>query len=258
MRQALRNLLKKTPLYLPLRALAGKVDAMRRSVWLAVKQPLLRLPFYFRLRNWNQRRKQAKEQAKWERAGKPAPPPHVVKEGILREYARSFGIKTLVETGTCYGDMVEAMRPDFDRIYSIELSKRLHEIARRRFSGVASVTLIQGDSGLELGSLVGNLPGPALFWLDGHYSEGETAQGSKDTPIFEELEHIFSARREGDVILIDDARCFGTYPFYPTLDELRKFILVKKPGVLIAVEDDAIRITPGEPPSTVSGVSPGD
>ena len=66
------------------------------------------------------------------------------------------------------------------------------------------MTLIQGDSGVELGNLVGKLSGPALFWLDGHYSEGETAQGPKDTPIFEELEHIFSARRDGDVILIDE------------------------------------------------------
>lgn len=229
---------------------------MQRSVWLVIKEPLLDFRLYFKIRSWNQIRKQPRELAKWEREGRPSPPPHVVKERAIREHAARFGIKTLVETGTCYGDMVEAMRPDFDRIYSIELSERLHEIAKRRFSGVAAVTLIQGDSGVELGSLVGRLSGPALFWLDGHYSEGETAQGSKDTPVFEELEHIFNARRDGDVILIDDARCFGTYPSYPTLDELRKFILARKPRALIAVEDDAIRITPGEPPSTVSGVSP--
>ena len=243
MRQALRHLLMNTPLYLPLRSLAGKIDAMRRSVWLAVKQPLLRLPFYFRLRKWNQVRKQPRELAKCERAGKPAPPPHVVKEGILREHARSCGIKTLVETGTCYGDMVEAMRPDFDRIYSIELSERLHEIAKQRFSGVASVTLIKGDSGLELGKLLETLPCPALFWLDGHYSAGETAQGFKDTPIFEELEHIFSAQREGDVILIDDARCFGTDSAYPDLEQLRTFVMSKRSGIRVDVENDIIRIT---------------
>ena len=256
MRQALRNLLTKTPLYLPLRSLAGKIDAVQRSVWLVIKEPLLRLPLYFKIRSWNQTRKQPRELSQWEQKGKPSPPPHVVKERAIQEYAARFGIKTLVETGTLYGDMVEAMRSDFDQIYSIELSERLYEIAKRRFSRVPAVTLIQGDSGVELGNLVGKLSGPALFWLDGHYSEGETAQGPKDTPIFEELEHIFSARRDGDVILIDDARCFGTYPSYPTLDELRKFILARKPRALIAVVDDSIRIMPEEPTITVSSVSP--
>lgn len=242
MLQVIKNLLIKTPLYWPLKKLVSKLDPVRRTAWMAFKKPLVRLPLYFKFRKWNQTRTEAKDLLAWEKAGKPAPPPRVVKERVIRQYASRFSIKTLVETGTCYGDMVEAMRPDFNRLYSIELSERLHEIAKRRFAGVASVSLIHGDSGVELGALVKKIAEPVLFWLDGHYSEGETARGAKDTPIYEELEHIFNAQRNGDVILIDDARCFGTYPAYPSLEMLREFILSKRPDATFDVQDDIISI----------------
>ena len=38
--------------------------------------------------------------------------------------------------------------------------------------------------------LVRQLDGPALFWLDGHYSGGDTAKGELDTPVSAELESI--------------------------------------------------------------------
>lgn len=138
--------------------------------------------------------------------------------------------------------MIEAMKNDFDLIYSIELSKELYELAERRFAGDARIKLIQGDSGVELGKLVDKLEQPALFWLDGHYSAGVTAKGEKDTPVFEELTHIFNSRHEGNVIIIDDARCFGTDPAYPSFTELSAFIKNKMPGAKIEVKNDGIRI----------------
>jgi hypothetical protein len=46
------------------------------------------------------------------------------------------------------------------------------------------------------------------------------------------------------VIVIDDARCFGRDPDYPSLRELREFIRSKRPDAEVEVEDDSIRITP--------------
>lgn len=224
--------------------LAAKFKAALRTVLMMLNQLFVWSPIYFRIRKWSQTRTQVKNLEKWDREGRPMPPPHVVKERVIRQYASQFGIRTLVETGTAFGDMVEAMRDNFDRIYSIELSKRLYCIARRRFSGVASIVLIHGDSGVELETLVKGLTEPALFWLDGHYSAGGTARGTKDTPIYEELKHIFNARRHGDIILIDDARCFGTYPAYPSLPEIQEFIVTKRPDVTVEVEDDIIRVCP--------------
>jgi len=85
---------------------------------------------------------------------------------------------------------------------------------------------------------------PALFWLDGHYSGEVTAKGDKNTPIYEELTHIWNAPDLGHVILIDDARCFGREAGYPSLEELFAFIRSKKSNVEIAVQNDSIRITP--------------
>ncbi|HVF66629.1 MAG TPA: glycosyltransferase [Pyrinomonadaceae bacterium] len=187
------------------------------------------------------RRAEENEVAEWERGGRPAPPPHLVKERVLRRYAKRYGLGVLVETGTYLGDMVEAMKPYFDKIYSIELSEELYERAKARFDGDGHVELINGDSGKVLGEVMKGLTRPALFWLDGHYSAGITAKGETDTPVYEELRQILEARPLGHVVIIDDARLFGSDPDYPTVEALKEFVGSRSEGV-IQVEDDSIRI----------------
>lgn len=201
-------------------------------------------PFFYLFRNWVARRRGPTDLAAWEKAGKPSPPPHIVKQRVLQEYASRYGLRILVETGTYYGDMIEALRPAFDRIYSIELSAKLYQQARKRFHGVGHVELINGDSGHELEGVLRKVTQPVLFWLDGHYSAGVTARGVKDTPIFEELHLILESKEKKHVIIIDDARCFGKDPAYPTIEDLIRFIRIKKSDVDVAVQDDMIRITP--------------
>lgn len=157
---------------------------------------------------------------KWIADGRPVPPPHVVKQHIVRSYAMDYGLDTLVETGTYLGTMVEAQRKYFKQIYSIELSKDLHARAVKRFKKYDHIHLIQGDSSHALSMI--DLTGPALFWLDGHYSGGITAHGDKECPILEELEHIEKSPFD-NVILIDDARLF-TGGAYPTIDELETLL----------------------------------
>jgi len=210
-------------------------------------------PFYYPLRNWAKRIGAAAELAEWESKGRPVPPPHIVKQGVLRDYSKRYGLRILVETGTYLGDMVEAMRADFDRIYSIELSKDLYEKAKVRFHGVNKIDLIHGDSGSELKRVVNKIRHPALFWLDGHYSDGVTSRGAKDTPVYEEVHHIFDSDDIGHVIIIDDARCFGRDPAYPSIEELSKFIRSKRSNVDITVQDDSIRITPQQSPRAFGG-----
>ncbi|HUL02547.1 MAG TPA: hypothetical protein VLV16_04845 [Gemmatimonadales bacterium] len=201
------------------------------------------------IRQWLRARRDRRTLEEWERRGRPVPPPHIVKQRLLRAYAERYGLRTLVETGTYRGDMVEAMRPVFEKIVSIELGQDLFTAARKRFKRVAHVELIQGDSATELRRVVERLDRPSLFWLDGHYSAGETARGQKDTPIYEELDQILGARDLGHVIVIDDARAFGSDPAYPSIDELRAFVLAKRPGARISIQDDSIRI---EPPAATS------
>src|SRR5688572_27121184 len=117
-------------------------------------------PLYHPIRNWLRAMRQGRELRRWEARGKPVPPPHIVKQRTIRTLADRFGLKTLVETGTYYGDMVEAMKRRFSTIYSIELSRELWERAAKRFGRDQHVSIICGDSGSELGKLMSRLDRP--------------------------------------------------------------------------------------------------
>lgn len=208
-------------------------------------KPALRVLGLTRLRaKWQQQAQTRARLRQWELNGRPVPPPHLQKQKILRQYARRYRLRNLVETGTYLGDMVEAMKGDFAHIISIELSPMLHEKARQRFAGQPNVELVQGDSGPAMTTIMQGLTTPTLFWLDGHFSGDITAQGPLDTPILQELDAILAAPDRRHVILIDDARCFGTDPAYPTPASLDAYIRARRPGVNIETQDDVIRITP--------------
>jgi len=181
---------------------------------------------------------------KWELNDTKGIPPNGIKQNVLKEYADQYDLKVFIETGTYYGDTIQALKKDFDKIYSIELDQYLYEKAKKRFKLEKHIEIIQGDSSERLGEILKKINQPALFWLDGHYSGGLTARGDKDTPIYTELEKIFDSQDLGHVIVIDDARCFGIVSNYPTIDELKKFIESRRKNVIISIQYDSIRITP--------------
>ena len=200
-----------------------------------MKESIKRLPVYPFFRD-------ARILLRWILAGRPVPPPHLVKQRAVRAYAARFHISIFVETGTYRGDMVEAVKRDFTQVYSIELGADLHRIAQERFASDPNVSILQGDSGEVLHRLLPHIDQPALFWLDGHYSEGDTARSALITPIRSELDQILAhplASRH--VILIDDARLFNGEDDYPTLDSLNA-VLVRAGFPAYHVRDDIIRI----------------
>lgn len=185
----------------------------------------------------------------WVKGGKREPPPHLIKEQIVRQYAERFSCEVLVETGTYHGDMVFALRKRFRRIISIELDRKLFEQAEQRFASYPHITIFHGDSAALLPSVLKSEEGRHLFWLDGHYSAGETAKGERETPIIEELHHIQSFR-DDSVILIDDARLFVGKNDYPSLRDLESHVKRLLLEHHCEVRDDIIRLSPplrGEP-----------
>jgi len=179
--------------------------------------------------------------AQWEKNGRPLPPPHIVKQMAIEEFRKRYQTNILVETGTYLGDMVEAQRTHFKKIYSIELSQKLFSRAKRRFKDHSHITILQGDSGVVLNKLIGEFTQPALFWLDGHYSGGITAKAEKECPVPEELETILKSSLP-HIILIDDARLFNGTQDYPTIEEIKN--IIEKSGISYSLEvkDDIIRI----------------
>lgn len=186
--------------------------------------------------------KYAKQLKTWENKGCPLPTPHIVKQLVIKSYQETNNVDTLIETGTYLGDMVYAQRKTFKNIYSIELSKQLHERAVKRFKKYSSIEILQGDSGVVLDSIIKNLNNKSIFWLDGHYSGGFTAKGSTECPIIEELNTIFKSKYE-HIILIDDAREFNGENDYPSIKELESLIRNSGfPNSSLTIQDDIIRI----------------
>jgi len=218
-------------------------DVTQRSFAAAVKDRLRRYPALYRiLRSLVLPINRRRQVSRWRRNGRPVPPPHAFKQLTIEGYRRAFRLASLVETGTYAGDTVEAQRKRFRKVVSIELSPDLYRAALARFANRQNVMLLEGDSADLMESVVAQLEGPALFWLDGHYSTGITAHGNLDTPVQRELE-IILASADDHVILVDDARCFGSGD-YPTLDAVQALVGRLRPGWTCHVEDDIIRIHP--------------
>lgn len=177
----------------------------------------------------------------WKRDGRGTPPPHAVKVRTVSKFQVRTGFKVLVESGTFMGDMILSQLDNFDSIYSIELNKKFWEDAKTLFRNESKVNLLRGDSGVVMHSLIDQLDESAIFWLDGHYSGGETSMGDKACPIYEELSAIFKSQ-QSNCLLIDDARLFVGKDDYPTLLELKDYILKNRPNAVIEIDADTISV----------------
>ena len=177
----------------------------------------------------------------WQLKGRPIPAVGEIKRIILHSYAKKHNLKVFVETGTFNGDTVEAMRPYFKTLHSIELSKELYLKAKRRFAYYSNISIWNGDSGKVLKKILPNLKSATLFWLDAHGSGGITAEGEEWSPIIHELSLITKISNKKNVILIDDARGF-TGNLSPTIQQIEEVISKTGRKYSFIVQDDIIRI----------------
>lgn len=167
---------------------------------------------------------------RWALAGMPNPPVPAVKRRLIHRYLQEYRFQTFIETGTFKGDTLASVAETGIRSISVELSREYFDRANQRFAGMSHVELHQGDAADVLPRIVALLKEPALFWLDGHYSAGETAHGALASPISTEMRCILDSPIEGHVVLIDDAADFtgeGGYPelghFLTTVSESGRF-----------------------------------
>jgi hypothetical protein len=178
----------------------------------------------------------------WKLRGEPVRSPHLLKQRTVRDYARRYQLRVLVETGTYYGEMVAAMRRHVERIYSIELDPPLARRAAAKFARYPGITILEGDSARLVPELLRTIAAPTLFWLDaGYYGwagfPGETGR------LAAELDAILRDPVAGHVILIDDARGLDGRNGALTVDELKQRVAAF-PDRTIEVKHDIVRITP--------------
>ncbi|MFK7734915.1 MAG: hypothetical protein AB8B50_02740 [Pirellulaceae bacterium] len=171
--------------------------------------------------------------------------------GIPREIvARLAGVgrvSTFVETGTFQGATTRWAASVFDEVHTIELARGLFDEYSPGLKEIEGVHPHFGDSTTRLPEIVRSLStDPVLFWLDGHWSGGETAGETAECPIMAELECI--TKRNHDLILIDDARMFLCAPprphkpaQWPTLADI---VRICPDDRFVQVIEDVIYIVP--------------
>lgn len=181
----------------------------------------------------------------WIRAGRPAPVPHAIKIRNILSLADLYGIDAFIETGTFRGEMIEAVKDRFKKIYSIEVFSPLAVAATAKFRGQPHIRIVEGDSGAKLPEVMREVPEPAVFWLDGHYSGTGTGMAEVESPVIKEVAEILAHRPRGqDLIIIDDARCFDGSGGYPKIKDFMAS-LRDQFGSTPRLADDAIFILPG-------------
>jgi hypothetical protein len=163
------------------------------------------------------------------------------KGDTLLELAKKYDLHYFVETGTYAGEMIKYLLPrhDWNIIYSIELSERLADRAEKLFMKNNNVQICHGSSDSVLKNCV--FERPILFWLDAHACGGVTARGKKITPILEELETVVN--EIDHVIVIDDLDNLPKWGV--TLQQLKDFIIARKPGMRFEARDTMLICEPG-------------
>lgn len=134
----------------------------------------------------------------------------------------NFKNECFVETGSYEGEAIQrAQKAGFQKIYSIEISPKHYNICKNKFSYNPNIKLFLGDSADILYDVIKNINSTITFWLDGHYSGGETGKGKSYTPILKELDQIKKHHIKNHTILIDDMSCCNTIWFdYITREQI--------------------------------------
>ena len=178
----------------------------------------------------------------WNLRGRPQRSPHLLKQKVVRHYGEKYGLTTLVETGTYYGEMVAAMKNRFTQIYSIEFVPELAQRARHKFANLPHVRIFCGDSKLVMPEVLTLLRGPALFWLDAGYYGWIGVRGNEER-LSAELEMILS-HPYPHIILLDDARGLTGQDAIPSVNDVKNYVESKFPLRTVEVKYDIMRITP--------------
>lgn len=128
---------------------------------------------------------------------------------LVEELRKTARLAHAVESGTYRGSTAQSLGSIFESVTTIELSPALARLAGQRLEAMEHVHVRQGSSREALPEIVRDLPGPALYWLDAHWSGDETVGEDEECPLLEEIRAIDAEPISANsVILIDDARLF--------------------------------------------------
>jgi hypothetical protein len=136
-------------------------------------------------------------------------------EKMMNIVLLSFDYNVFIESGTFTGNTTLEMCKYFNQVHTIELSEKYYNNFLQILNELQIKNIIShyGDSSNVIPQILKTFDEDkkCVFWLDGHWSSGDTAKGNKHCPLIEECCGIDDYyKSEEALILIDDYRLFGT------------------------------------------------
>jgi hypothetical protein len=169
---------------------------------------------------------------------------------LAAELRDRLSLRRAIETGTYRGGGTRLLAGIVrGPVTTIELSEPLAAAATEALADLPDVTVRQGDSRAVLPELIDSGI-PTLYWLDGHWSGGETAGEASECPLLDELRALGGGHPD-DAILVDDARLFTASPppphdpaEWPTIVDVFDTLRAARPGHHVTVLRDLIVAVP--------------
>jgi hypothetical protein len=146
--------------------------------------------------------------------------------------------RVFVETGTFEGQTTRWALDSFKHVHSIEASNLYHEVAKNNLKDT-DAKLHFGESPEVLGNLLPTLDFDFfVFFLDAHFSSGDTYGDYVNQPLLEELETIAKhIDLDTCLILVDDMRLLTGHLGYPTLSEIWRIFSGKGSVECTSIDD---------------------
>ncbi|MGK7922408.1 MAG: FkbM family methyltransferase [Trichodesmium sp.] len=176
----------------------------------------------------------------------------IVRAGVPSELTiqlkNKYNLQVFVETGTHYASTALWAAKHFNKVITVEFSKKIYDEVLKKHSQVKNIEFLFGHSKEQIQSIVPKLKEPALFWLDAHWSGSVTYGKGDECPLLEELQTINNSEFD-HFILIDDARLFISPPplphqidQWPDITEVIKLLNLGKSRYTVIVEDVIVSV----------------
>lgn len=137
-----------------------------------------------------------------------------VPKTLVEEFLNHFTVKYFVETGTYLGETAAWASQRFEKVFTIEKSFDLWNSNRKKFEHMGNIDFLFGDSREQLHEITAQLESTTMFWLDAHWSGGNTYGKNDECALLDELRAI-NEMQQDKFILVDDARLFMFPPPHP-------------------------------------------
>lgn len=163
---------------------------------------------------------------------------------------RTFNVDLFIECGTFTGDTAVWAGENFKKVVTIEPQESIYRTTKARHVDKHNIEFRWGDSRALLGPILASQESPAIFWLDSHWSGGETFGEGDECPLLAEIAIINESLRD-HYLFIDDARLFMRPPplphqlaQWPSIADVVKALSANPPRYHVVIMEDVIVAVP--------------